>query len=201
LPADYIVVWRTEYERAGDLEADYDVIHSSKYNKLYRRKKVKPDESLWDNKEEISFDMQPQNSQTAPDHIPVLRDTVYIDGKYGWVTRSGRDGFRSEADIPEPYRDIVWGIEDGVFRVALPNGKYEVTCYFCSGGSEPQEINIIANNEKKIKKLKIPRGNKTVERSYTITISDERLTQIIYTRGRGKYKRWGWSGFTVERIQ
>ena len=69
---------------------------------------------------------------------------------------------------------------DGVFRVALPNGKYKVTCHFCSGGSNPQEINIIANGKKKIKKLKVPRGNRIVDGSYTTTVTDEWLTQVIY---------------------
>lgn len=90
---------------------------------------------------------------------------------------------------------------DGVFRVALPNGKYKVTCHFCSGGSNPQEINIIANGKKKIKKLKVPRGNRIVDGSYTTTVTDEWLTQVIYTRGKGQYKRWGWSGFSIKRIQ
>ena len=200
-PAEYILMWRTEYDEVEDLEEDYDLIHSSNYNRLYRRKKAEPDKSLWDGKESLSFDMQPHSGQTAQDHIPVFGDTVYVDGKYGWATRSDRDEFRSEADIPEPYRDIIWGEEDGVFRVALPNGKYKVTSRFCSGGSELQEINIIANSEKKIKKLRIPRGNETVEKSYTVTVTDERLTQVIYTRKKRPYKRWGWSGFTIERIQ
>ncbi len=156
------------------MEADYDLIHSGNYNRLYRRKKAKPDESLWDGKEAVSFDMQSHNGLTAPDHIPVFGGTVYVDGKYGWATRSGRGEFLSAADIPEPYRDIIWGEEDGVFRVALPNGEYKVTSRFCSGDSAPQEINIIANGEKKIKKLRIPKGNETIERSYTVTITDDR---------------------------
>ena len=80
--------------------------------------------------------MQSHDGQSAPDHIPVREDTEYIDGRYGWLTRSEREGFISEADLPEPYRDGVWGEEDGVFRVVLPNGHYEVTCYFSSEDSE-----------------------------------------------------------------
>ena len=126
------------------------------------------------------FDMQPHNGQTAPGHIAVYADTVYTDGRYGWLTRfvhdefkrggggfelkywdtvkvkSGSDKFLSQSDIPEPYKDGVWGKEDGVFRVVLPNGTYEVTCYFCAGEFEPLEINLIANGEKKIEKLRLP---------------------------------------------
>ena len=89
-------------------------------------------------------------------------------------------------------------MEDGVFRVALPNGVYEVICYFSASESEPLEINLIAGGEKQIQRLRIPVGNETIERRYTITVTDEHLTQVIYTRGKGKYKRWGWSGFTIQ---
>lgn len=199
IPAEYIVVWRTEYDEAGNLADGYDLIHSSSYNRLYRRKKAKPDDNLWGGRKVLDFDMQPHNGQTTPGHIPIFSDTIYVDGKYGWVTRSDRNEFRNEIDIPEPYRDIIWSETDGVFRIALPNGEYEIICYFCSAGSEAQEINIIANGEKKIKKLKIPGGNETSERSYIINVTDERLTQVIYTRGKGQYKRWGWSGFSIRR--
>jgi hypothetical protein len=52
-------------------------------------------------------------------------------------------------------------------RVALPNGKYEVICYFCSGGSEPLEINLTANVEKKIEKLRIRREMKPSKEATT----------------------------------
>ena len=37
-----------------------------------------------------------------------------------------------------------------------------------------------------------------MDRRYNITVTDERLTQVIYTRGKGKHKRWGWSGFSIQ---
>ena len=197
--ADYMILWRTEYDETEELEDDFELIHSNNYNRLYRRKRASPDVNLWGGRTTIKFDMQSHNGQTAPNHIAIYEDTVYTDGRYGWLTRSEREEFISEANLPEPYRDSVWGEEDGVFRVALPNGEYEVTCYFSSGGSEPLEINLIANGEKKIKKLRIPTGNETVERSYSVSITDERLTQVIYTRGRRHYERWGWSGCAIKR--
>ena len=106
----------------------------------------------------------------------------------------------NEAGIPEPYRDGVWGEEDGVFRVALPNGIYKVTCYFGSNESEAHKINIIANGKKVINNLEVPAGNETVNKSYTVTVTDKRLTQVIYT-GRGYNKRWMWSGCAIERNQ
>ena len=197
--ADHLILWRTEYDEIEELEDDFELIHSNNHNRLYRRKRARPDENLWGGRTTIKFDMQSHDGQTAPDHIAIYEDTVYTDGKYGWLTRSEREEFVSEVNLPEPYRDSVWGEEDGVFRIALPNGEYEVTCYFSSGDSEPLEINLIANGEKKIKKLRIPTGIETVERSYDITITDERLTQVIYSRGRSRYERWGWSGCTIKR--
>lgn len=197
-PADYILVWRTEYDGIEELEDNYVLVHSGKYNKLYRLKKAKPNENLWEDKNVIKFDMQSHNGQTAPEHIAVFSDTVYTYGKYGWAAVSVREEFCNEADIPEPYRDGVWGEEDGVFGVALPNGTYKVTCYFCSGGLTVDRINIIANGKKVINNLKLPDGNETVSKSYTITVTDERLTQVIYT-GRGYNKRWIWSGFTIAK--
>ena len=143
--------------------------------------------------------MQGYDGQTAPGHIPVYEDTEYIDGRYGWLTRSEREGFIGESNLSEPYRDSVWGDEDGVFRVALPNGEYEVTCYFSSGGSEPMEINLIANGEKIIRRLRIPAGSESVERRFNVTIADERLTQVIYAGGTRDYKRWGWSGCAIKQ--
>ena len=191
-PADYVLTWwAVEPDDLKELENNYELIHSGKHVKLYHLPKAKLDKSLWDGRKAIKFDMQPHDGLTAPEHIPVFSNTVYTDGKYGWATVSVRDESRSEVGIPEPYRDGVWGEEDGVFRVALPNGTYKVTCYFFSGDSGPYEINIIANGERKIKNFRIPIGN------YTITITDERLTQVIYTRQKRPYKRWGWSGCVI----
>jgi len=199
-PMDYVLAWWvTDPDELKDLENDYELIHSGKHSKLYRLKKAKPDETLWSGKNVVKFDMQPHDSQAAPEHIAVFADTIYTDGKYGWATKSIRNEYLSEADIPEPYRDAVWGEDDGVFRVALPNGTYKVTCYFCSGGSASYEINIIANGKKVINNLKIPAGNETFMKSYNITVTDERLTQVIYTRWEGLYKTWIWNGCTIER--
>ena len=196
--ADYVLVWRTEYDEIDELEDDYVLIHSGKYNKLYRLKKSEPDENLWTGKKVIKFDMQPHDGQIAPEHIAILEDTAYIDGRYGWLTELSREQFRNEGDIPEPYRDGVWGEEDGVFRIAVPNGTYRITCYFCSD-EDSYNINLIANGKKVIKNLKISPGSKTVEKSYNIKVTDERLTQVIYTSGKGIDKRWVWNGFVIER--
>ena len=224
MSADYVLVWRTEYDNSVDLMPDHELINSNNYNRLYRRKKMAVDDKLWANGQNVvSFDMQPIDGPTAPDHLTVHKDTFYIDGKYGWLTMDVLDqlpvkggGFElrywdssatseendysiHRTQIPEPYRDSVWGKEDGVFRVALPNGVYEVTCYFRANQTKPIEINLIANGQMKIRKLQLQSPNKTLEQRYQISIIDERLTQVIFTRGKGGYQYWGWSGFSIKR--
>ena len=198
LPADYAIIWRTEYDDVAGLEQEYDLIDSNDYNRLYRRKRAAPDLQMWGGGPAVAFDLQSEDGKTPPGHLAVHADTVYTDGQYGWLTESERDDFENESEVSQPYEDSIWGQEDGVFRVALPNGTYEITCYFSASASEPLEINLIAGGEKQIKRLQIPAGNETIEKRYTITITDEHLTQVIYTRGKGKYKRWGWSGFTIQ---
>ena len=198
MPADFVIVWRTAYNDVAGLEEEYERIDSNDYNRLYRRKRAAPDTEIWGGGTVVSFDLQPEDGQTATGHTAVHADTVYTDGQYGWLTASERDDFEKGSEVPQLYADSIWGAEDGVFRVALPNGTYEVTCYFSANESEPLEINLIANGEKQIQRLRIPAGNETVERRYNITITDGHLTQVIYTRGKGEHKRWGWSGFTIQ---
>ena len=61
----------------------------------------------------------------------------------------------------------------------------EVFRFFGMSDSEPLEINLIANGEKRINQLKIPTGRDKVEERYTIKTMDEQLTQVIYTRKKG----------------
>ena len=203
LTADYAIIWRTEYGDVAGLEEEYELIDSNDYNRLYRRKRTPPDLQMWSGGTVVSFDMQPKEGQTASGYIPVYVDTTYTDGEYGWLTVSAREDSQRESEVSQPYEDSILGKEDGVFRVALPNGTYEVICYFSADeGDEPEplEINLIANDEKPIQRLQIPVGNETIERRYTITITNELLTQVIYTRGKGKHKRWGWSGFSIRSM-
>ena len=197
-PADYAIIWRTEYGDVAGLEEEYERLDANDYNRLYRRKRAAPDAEMWGGGTTVAFDLQPDDGQTATGHIAVYADTVYTDGQYGWLTKSEREDFKNGSEVSQPYEDSIWGVQDGVFRVALPNGTYEITCYFSANESEPLEVNLIAGGEKQIQRLRIPAGNETVERRYNITITDEHLTQVIYTRGKGEHKRWGWSGFTIK---
>ncbi len=197
LPADYVIIWRTAYDNVAGLEEEYERIDSNNYNRLYRRKRAAPNAEMWGGGTVVSFDLQPEDGQIAPRHIAVHADTIYTDGQYGWLTESERDDFENGSEVPQPYADSIFGAEDAVFRVALPNGIYEVTCYFSANESEPLEINLIAGGEKQIQRLRIPAGNETIEKRYNITITDEHLTQVIYPRGKGEHKRWGWCGFRI----
>jgi len=201
-PTDYLMIWKTEYDQIDEIEDDYVLVQSNDYNKLFRRKKARPDKELWKNKNWIKFDMQHHDGEIAPEHIPVFNDTEYIDGKYGWLTESSRGQFyRKESDVSELYKDGIWGKEDGVFRVALPNGTYKVTCFFYPlNESSKNKINIIANGKKVIKNLKISDEKGTISRSYSVKITDERLTQVIYT-GIGYNSRWVLNGCIIEQRQ
>ena len=88
--ADFAIIWRTEYGDVAGLEEEYDLLDSNDYNRLYRRKRVAPDPEMWGGETALAFDMQPEDGQTAPGHIPVYTDTVYTDGRYGWLTVSER---------------------------------------------------------------------------------------------------------------
>ena len=124
-----------------------------------------------------------------------------MNSKY-WHTEDTKSAWdlRDVLAVGEPnlllYQDHLWGKEDGVFRIALPNGTYEITCYFYAGIVAPVDINLIANGEKQFQKLRLTSPDESAERQYTVTITDERLTQVIYTRK----KRWAWNGFTVKRL-
>ena len=223
VPADYVLVWRTEYDGVEDLAQDYEVIHSTNFNRLYRRKRVAPDSQLWGDTTTITFDLQPRDGEGVPKHISIYKDTAYIDGLYGWISKSVQDEFKTGGGgfelkywhtedsepisdlrdvlaVGEPnlllYQDSLWGKEDAVFRISLPNGTYEITCYFYAGIIAPVDVNLIANGEKKFQKLHLTSADESAEMRYTVTITDERLTQVIYTRK----KRWVWNGFTIKRL-
>jgi len=220
---DYVLVWRTEYDGVGNLVPEYEVIHSTNFNRLYRRKRVAPDAQLWADTTTLTFDMQPHDGEATANHIIIHKDTDYTDGRFGWWSKSVQDEFKTGGGgfelkywhtedtksardlrdvlaVGEPnlllYQDSLWGEEDGVFRIALPNGTYEITCYFYAGIVAPVDINLIANGEKQFQKLRLTSPDESAERQYTVTITDERLTQVIYTRE----KRWVWNGFTVKRL-
>jgi len=202
---DYILAW---YDDAPELEETHDIIHQKKHFKLFRQKRASgPDLSFWEQqpggKLAIRFDMQPTGGQVASGHHVIDTNIRYTSGRYGWVTRAPNNDFSGPGEISELYRDYVWDTADAAFKLDLPNGTYRVTLYFCAGEGASHDINIIANDQKVIKHFSVPVGNEQVEKSYTITVNDGYLTQVIYTtqklsRDGSKHNHWIWSGFTLD---
>ena len=93
-------------------------------------------------------------------------------------------------------RDMVTGSaqEDGVFRIALPNGRYRVECIFRV--NDQNTVSLIANGKKVVQKLKGFNGSGTVGQTYTVTIENQQLTQIAYTTGHS----WNWSGCRIQLL-
>ena len=209
LPADYLLLWRTQYQQAADLESQYDLMAENSYNRLYQRKKAKPDALLWSKNQKtvsIQFDFGggQVTSANQPEYpsIVVTTDSRYVDGGYGWVTETARYPFvktvsRSEGHQQNQDQDGIWSLEASVFRVALPNGQYRVTSTFSSVEERPIRIELVANGEKKIEKLSI--GSEAHTSRYQITVVDQRLTQLIYTSSL--QKGWVWLACEIERIQ
>ena len=82
-----------------------------------------------------------------------------------------------------------------MFRVDLPNGRYIVTSTFVAQ-EQPSKIDLIANGKKYIWNLFI--NQHPVTTSYSITITDQQLTQVIYSRQTGK--GWGWLNCNIKPV-
>ena len=200
--ADYVLAWRmtatgTEELQRETLGQDYQRIHTAEGYTLYWKDRPPPDPDWWPEQKDVTFDFQPTDGETAADHIPVS-PTIRYENQYGWVTRAKLTGgvCSGQTDtIPQDLvsRDMVIGSaqEDGVFRIALPNGRYRVECIFRV--NDQNTVSLIANGKKVVQKLKGFNGSGTVEQTYTVTIENQQLTQIAYTTGH----RWKWSGCRI----
>ena len=87
----------------------------------------------------------------------------------------------------------IWSNQDGVFRVDLPNGRYVVTSTHCAQ-KQPSKIDLIANGKRYIRNLTLNQHPMTT--SYSITITDQQLTQIIHPRQARK--DWGWLNCNIK---
>ena len=206
---DYILAWYdNDSPDLENLKETYDIIHQTKHLKLFRQKRAaRPDLSVWEHKPDgkpvIRFDMQPAGGKVAQGYNLIDINTRYTTGRYGWVTQSPGNDFSGPGEISEPYRDYVWDTADAAFKLDLPNGSYRITLYFCSAEGGSHNVNLIANDQKVIQHLTIPAGNEPIEQSYTITVTDGYLTQVIYTTQKlsgdsSKHDHWILSGFFVE---
>ena len=225
---DYIIAWfYPESEKFADLTPNYDIIHETKNLKLFKRKLAPgPVLDLWSQSETgnfvIRFDMQPDNGETAPNHHPIGPKTMYETGKFGWDTewnhRDSRIGARRIApreayNGPESAgpleRDAIWGKEDAAFKLDLPEGTYRVTNTFSGAKNATHTVNLIANDTRVLKNFIVKSDNEESKHSYTIEVTGDSLTQVIFTPKKrvqtgGEWDRkdhfWIWNGCTVEQI-
>jgi len=208
--SDYILAW--DYpEDTKDLDGykeKYNLIHSTKRLKLFRLKQSAPDLSDWDKTDDgrliLRLDMQPDGLETVEGYRAVGKDMRYVSGKYGWVTGSPGGDRQGAENILEPYRDYVWDSTEAAFRTDLPNGTYNVTCYFSSGHDGAHEVNLMVNEKNAMKHLVLPPGDTTIERNYNVDVTNEQLTLIIYTTWKRtnntkKQNYWALSGIVVEQ--
>ena len=119
--------------------------------------------------------------------ISVDINTHYQDQGHGWVTETKRQLFTRAQRQGETDLHGIWSNQDGVFRVDLPNGRYIVTSTHFTQG-KPCKIDLIANGKRYIRNVTL--NQHLVMTSYSITITDQQLTQIIHPRQARK--DWGW---------
>ncbi len=92
---------------------------------------------------------------------------------------------------------------DGVFKIDLPNGPYQVKVQFASSPTpKPVRLNLIANGKKIISNQILPTQNELVSHSYTLEITDGQLTQIIYVKQEKRFEsKWQWASCYIKRIE
>ena len=125
--------------------------------------------------------MQGHGSELADGCRLVTKKHLYNQGGFGWVTQPPNTEFSGEGDIDSLHRDCISGTRDGVFKLSLPNGTYQITSYFCSVDSGKHKIYLIANDQKVLNKLVIPSDKTIIKRDYVVKVTDRELTQVIYT--------------------
>ena len=214
-PVDYVLAWYppdTPEFRA--YTADHEIIYETKHLQLYRKKRASgPMLDLWDKTETgnliIRFDMQPNGSETAPDHHPIEPDTEYESGKFGWHTRSPHEAYQDGRRKEPLSRDAVWWQRDAAFKLDLPNGNYRVTNTFAAAIDATHTINLLANGIPVLQEATVADGDEVLHHTYTVEVTDGYLAQVIFaSKDRVRHeddwnKRdhfWIWNGCTVEQI-
>ena len=183
----YVVAWAyPETEKFSGLTPNFDLIHTTKNLKLFRRKQINDlDLSAWPQADRgrlsIKFDLQGSDSEPADGCQLVTKEHRYTRGGFGWVTQPPHTEFSGEEEIDSLHHDCISSTQDGVFRLNLPNGDYRITSYFCSVDSGKHKVYLIANNQKVIKKLIVPSDKTVIKRVYVVKVTDRELTQVIYT--------------------
>ena len=203
--ADYVLAWRMEnHHDQPDLERSYERIHSGIAYSLYQRRKT--DKAIdWQKQsfDQLLYDFQPAGAPHQANSITVEPNICYREHGYGWVTVSNRNGQYNNATEEFPNRDFVTDHFDGVFKIDLPNGQYQVKVQFASSPTpKPVRLNLIANGKKIISNQILPTQNELVSHSYTLEITDGQLTQIIYVKQEKRFEsKWQWASCYIKRIE
>ena len=99
---DYVVAWAyPETEKFSGLTPNFDLVHSTKKLKLFRRKQVSGlNLSAWSQTDgvhlAIKFDLQGHGSELADGCRLVTKKHLYNQGGFGWVTQPPNTEFSGE---------------------------------------------------------------------------------------------------------
>jgi len=204
--ADYVLAWRMTKAGIDNLEqtvlaGSYHSLHIAPHYTLYRLNEPESNVHWWwsDQSENSSlvFDFQPDQGPPLADSVVISPTSRYENHEncYGWITEGKLTGSLSGNNFSTPLlADAISGTTDtdGVFKVALPNGKYRVTNFF---QTDLQPVGLIANGI--LKKNQDCVENGIFEQNYNITITEQQLIQIIYSKG----KTWSWYGCYIQPIE
>ena len=193
---DYYLAWNVKDDSPilEEYRADYDIIYSNPRLKLLQHKYRSQNAQAWSkyagDTGEISFRMQAKDATNEDTHLPVLMDTRYQPGGFGWDTIYPRYEFAGG----------VWDTEDAAFRIDLPDGNYEVICRFQSNDDQTHPIHLYANGKRVIRQLAVPGNKEVMEKRFTVQVTNETLIQVIHAANRDYGAHWVWSGFLVRRL-
>ncbi len=230
--ADYIVAFGQssggDRSRRDRSRQQYELLHESTNFALYQRKQNPPDTNVWstlpDGRRTIRLQMVAKDSDTTRG---VGRDRLYTSGSFGWVRTVPRNAWRSTNQQTQ-YKSLVGDIRDRAFRIDLPNGRYDVTCYFAPHPLGSYETNLIAN-DKPIGRILSPDPAPDADAAdkpdakvdptppppsppadpltlhYVCDITDGQLTQVFYTTAKGspdprQQRIWAISGIEIIEI-
>jgi len=173
---------------------DHSLIFSNGSVKVLRHKLFAPSQDrAWDklveDRQRLQFVMGDQDRTIMQGEQLVTPEQRYRTGGYGWDTLSPRQTFDGGV------RDS----EDAAFRIDVPNGRYEVYCYFRTDDDRPHRIAMYLNDKCAGKPFVVPKGNAGIEQTWQTVVDNGTLILVIHSLDKGENAHWVWSGCTIER--
>jgi hypothetical protein len=203
--ADYLL--QSRYRADDHDDQAYDLIFHGPRIKLLKKKELQPNLESWDSLPDgrirLHIEMSEHNNSDREDlgFVTVSGNTLYKPGTYGWI-----NGIRLHSAEPRSdYRRIITSRDDAAFRVALPNGSYQVTCHFPGNGNGWRQVNVIANDEKVVSALVLEPGEEPHEATFDVRVVQKRLDLVFYTKWKAgnrleRLPFWSLSGITVTSL-